>query len=212
MAFDELLILHGLNGGNNMASYRNVWDPRQGRYVRRRTSRSRRKTSSLSGLGAFGTGTSIKTMLGGVKGVLITGAIAAGGAITTDALFEKVAAKLEIEGWQRDLAKMATGVALGILIAKILKKPKLAAAFAIGPVVAGAMRIFAEVLGPVSGLGMTLIEPADRYTSMYAPFYGTEKPPALPVGSLTSFSRADSLTSPAPYMAQAGQAAQSIYV
>ena len=141
MAADELLLLHGLEGGGTMATYRTVYNPKLKRYVRRRTGTRRKPRSSLgtAGLGAFGTGKSLKSMLGGVKGVLITGGIAAGGAIATDSLFEKIGASWDIEGWQRDLAKMGLGVALGILIAKILKKPQIAAAFAIGPIVAGGM-------------------------------------------------------------------------
>ena len=202
-----------------MAGYRTVWNAKLNRYVRRRTG-TRRSTSGIanagiSGLGAFGTGKSLKSMLGGVKGVLITGAIAAGGAITTDALFEKIGEKWEISGWQRDAAKMATGIALGFLIAKFLKKPKLAAAFAIGPIVVGAMRIFADVLGRTEGLGMTVMEQADRYTSMYAPFYGTsgaQPTPALPMGAITSVTRAAAITSPPAYVQdQNAAAAHSIY-
>lgn len=199
------------------ARYRTVWDPRYGRYTRKRIGGRTRGVSgiasaSLSGLGAFGTGKSLKSMLGGVKGVLITGAIAAGGALTTDALFEKIGANWGIVGWQRDLAKMGTGIALGILIAKILKKPRLAAAFAIGPIVAGAMRIFADVLGPTSGLGETVVEKANRYTSQYAPFYGTQQAPALPMGSVDSYGPANQMTSPPARIPEDQVAAQTIYM
>lgn len=216
MAVDELLLLHGLEGGNSMATYRTVYNPQLKRYTRRKVGTRRKPRSSLgtAGLGAFGTGKSLRSMFGGVKGVLITGSIAAGGAIATDSLFEKIGASWEIDGWQRDLAKMGLGVALGILIAKVLKKPQLAAAFAIGPVVAGGMRIFADVMSrqeATEGLGLTVIEPADRYTSMYAPFYGTGEPPALPaLASTDVYSAADPLTSPAPLYAE-DQVAQGMY-
>jgi len=201
-----------------MATYRTVYNPKLKRYVRRRTGIRKRRSSvrGISGnLGAFGTGKSLKSMVGGVKGVIITGGIAAGGAIGTDALFEKIGASWNVEGWQRDLAKMGLGVGLGILIAKILKKPQVAAAFAIGPIVAGVMRMSADILarqGGVSGFGRTVLEPADRYTSTYAPFYGLGAPPAVPaLGSTSVFAPADSLTSPPPVYAQDNQAAQSIY-
>jgi hypothetical protein len=197
-----------------MATYRTVYSPKLKRYVRRKTGTSKRR-SSTAGLSGFGTGKSLKSMLGGVKGVFITGGIAAGGAIATDSLFEKIGASWDIDGWQRDLAKMGLGVGLGILIAKILKKPQIAAAFAIGPIVAGGMRISADILarqGEVSGFGRTVLEPADRYTSTYAPFYGAGAPPALPaLGSTSVFAPADSLTSPPPVYAQNNQAAQAIY-
>lgn len=194
-------------------AYTTYWNTKLQRYVRRKKPgrRSGIAGAGLQGLGAFGTGKSLKSMLGGVKGVIITGAIAAGGAVTTDALFEKIGEKWEIAGWQRDAAKMALGIALGIVIAKFLRKPKLAAAFAIGPIVVGAMRIFADVVGRTEGLGLTVVEDADRYTSMYAPFYGAQPTPQLPVGATTYVQRADAITSPPAYVEQQNAAAQSIY-
>ena len=130
--------------------------------------------SGLGSLGSFGQVGSIKGMMTGVKGVLITGGIAAGGAILTQQIFDKVAANWAIDGWKRDLAQIGTGIALGILIAKVLKKPKLAAAFAIGPVVAGMMKMFGEVMHTgTAGLGFNAYTPINAYESMYAPMYGT---------------------------------------
>ena len=57
-------------------------------------------------------------------------------------------------------------IALGIVIGKVTKKPKLGAAIAIGPVVLAALKILAETmkLGPFAGvgnypIGLTTIEP-----------------------------------------------------
>ena len=158
-------------------SYRRVYDPVTGGYVMRSSGRRRsRRVSGLGTLAGFGTGSGIKATVGSVKGVLVTGAIAAGGAIVTQQIFDRVAANWSIAGWKRHLAQIATGVALGIVIAKLLKKPKLAAAFAIGPVVAGTLQIFGEVMqGHTAGLGFTAYTPVDAYQSMYSPFYGADK-------------------------------------
>lgn len=128
--------------------------------------------TGLGTLGSFGQARGLKGTLGSVKGVLITGAIAAAGAIITDQVYERIGDSLGLDGWKRDLAKMATGIGLGILIAKFTKKPKLAAAFAIGPVVAGALNLFGDVMGGTSGLGYTAFNRSNVIDSMYAPFYG----------------------------------------
>jgi len=167
---DELLILHGLQGGSKMAT--SYFDSRTGTYKTRRK-RPARRVSGLGSLGSFGQVSSLKGTLAGVKGVLITGGIAAGGAIVTQQIVDKVAKNWEIAGWKRDLAQIGTGIALGILIAKVFKKPKLAAAFAIGPVVAGAMKIFGEVMhSSTAGLGFNAYTPVNAFESMYAPLYG----------------------------------------
>lgn len=185
MPANELMLLHGLGGGTGMATrskgFTSYWDPVSGRYVRRAAGRRRSKTvRGLGTLGSFGQATGLKGTLASIKGVLITGTIAAAGAIVTDQVYDKIAASLNLDGWKRDLAKMATGIALGILIAKITKKPKLAAAFAIGPVVAGAMRLFGDVMssappgiqGYCKPLGLTAYSPSSAFDSMYSPLYG----------------------------------------
>lgn len=165
------------------ASYTSYFDPVSSRYVRRSARKRRAKrVSGLGALGNFGQATGLKGTLASVKGVLITGAIAAAGAVITDQLYDKIGASLNLDGWKRELAKMATGIALGILIAKLTKKPKLAAAFAIGPVVAGAIRLFADVMGSpaVEGLGMTSYTPASVFDSMYSPLYGANQAKGTP--------------------------------
>ncbi len=130
----------------------------------------------LGSLGTFGSATGLKGTLSSIKVVLITGTIAAAGAIITDQVYEKIGASLNLAGWQRNLAKMATGIGLALIIAKLTKKPKLAAAFAIGPVVAGAIRLFTDVMGTpeTSGLGLTAFTPSSVFESMYSPIYGTD--------------------------------------
>lgn len=157
------------------SAYTNYYDPGTRSYVRRATGRRRsRQMSGLGTIGSFGQATGLKGTLASVKGVLITGAIAAAGAIATDQIYEKIGASLNLDGWKRNLAKIATGIALGIIIAKFTKKPKLAAAFAIGPVVVGAMRLFGDVMGTpeTSGLGLTAYTPSSAFNSMYSPLWG----------------------------------------
>lgn len=180
---DELMLLSGAAkaGGKQMATM--YWDSRSRSYKTRR--RRRRRSSSFSGLGTLGGATSLKATLGDVKGVLITGAIAAGGAITTEALFDKVAGSLALEGYTKELAKAATGIALGIMISKITKKPRLGAAFAIGPVVAAGMRIFAELLGTSSTAGLGLVT--------LRPLHPTA-PPTAGLGQLTQIATAPGMT------------------
>jgi len=158
---DELILLEG-TGGKNMAtsSWYSIYNPRTGTYNRRRR---KRKTSSLGSL-ELGQASTLKGTLGSVKGVLFTGAIAAGGAIATDALFDKVESSLNltVAGYQKELLKMAFGIGIGIAIAKVLKKPRIAAAFAIGPVVSSAMRIFADVMGGTTE-GLISVSPMHQY-------------------------------------------------
>lgn len=159
--------------------YAQIYDPTQGRTRRVCVSRGGSKgTGGLAGFGGLGQAGSLSTSFSSIKGVLIVGSIAAGGAILTDKIYDTVAGRLELAGYQRDIAKIATGVALGIIISKVLKKPRLGAAFAIGPIVAGAINIFQELMGPVSGLGLVTINPATPETSMYAP--GGMLPMVLP--------------------------------
>ncbi len=157
--------------------YKAVFDARTGQYIYRATGRRRaRKVSGLGNLGTFGQAAGLKGSLKGIKGVLITGAIAAGGAIVTQQIFDKIAKDWSVTGWKRDVAQIGLGIGLGILIAKVLKKPRLAAAFAIGPVVAGAIRIFGGLMpGSTAGLGYTAFTPVNAYSSMYAPLYGTQE-------------------------------------
>lgn len=178
-----------------------VFDARTGMYVSRSGGRkSSRRVSGLGSLGAFGQSGSLKGMLGGVKGVLITGSIAAGGAILTDQVFNKVAGNWNIDGWKRDIAKIGFGIGLAILIAKITKKPKLAAAFAIGPVVAGAMRIFGGLMGgDVAGLGLNTFTPVNAFNSMYAPLYGANE--ALGLTTFEPITGPPAAVPPAPAVA-----------
>lgn len=200
MPASEVWILHGLaakGGSKKMArsgrckKYARVWDPVTGTYARKCVSRYASRSSGLSGIGSvanFGQATGLKGTFNSVKGVMITGAIAVGGAFLTQRVYEKIGKELKLSGWKSDLAEIATGVALGLVIGKFLKRPKLAAAFAIGPVVNGGIKLANRVLAETAGLGgpigMTAFEPVTPYSSMYAPLYGTSR---KALGSSVSF-------------------------
>jgi len=178
---DELLLFHGLKqtGGRKMAgrcvSYATRWDPKTMSYKRKCI---RRSGPNVGQLGAFGVGRGLKSSLAGVKDVFITGGIAAGGAVVTDRVFEMIQARLELAGYVATAAKAATGIALGLTIAKVLKKPRIGAAFAIGPIVVAALDIIHEITG-TAGLGMMTVTrpPAYNPESMYA---GAPALPASP--------------------------------
>lgn len=162
MAMNELLIFHGGSGGKAKGGSKMA--RRCVRYSRRSGVRRCTKFGGgLSGFADLGQAGTLRATLSSVQGVLVTGAIAAGGALATDEIFDKIGVSLNLTGYQRDAAKMALGLGLGIVIGKFLGKPKLAAAFAIGPVVAGALDIFhALMLEPASsaaGLGLVAVEP-----------------------------------------------------
>lgn len=162
-------------------SYYTRWDAKKRRYVRTRRKKRRksRATGALAGLGGFGQVSTLKASVSSVKGILITGGIAAGGAIITERVFDRIqegaVKKGEgLEGYTMIAAKMATGLALALVISKFLKKPGLAAAFAIGPVVSGLIDVINELtepsVSPTHGLGMMAIDPVPAYDpySMYA--------------------------------------------
>jgi hypothetical protein len=196
MAADELLLLHSpefQGTGKREAGevvrcvrWRNVYSPATGGTVRRCAEMARRRSSGLLGeIGdvALGDPGPLRGTLSDVKGVLLTGAVAAGGAILTDRVFSMIASKWNVTGWKRYMAEAATGIALGIAIGRFLKRPRLAATVAIGPVVVAGLRMLGDLMGtgPFAGLsgydlGMMSIEP---YREALA---GTQR--ARPMGAM----------------------------
>jgi len=88
-----------------------------------------------------------------VKKIAIAGGIGAGGVIVTDWVFDQITKNVEslagLTGAKRAAAEAATGIAIGIIVGKFLKRPKLAANLAIGPVILG----IARALGDLAGIG-----------------------------------------------------------
>lgn len=153
---DEVLLFSGATEGcgcpSSMGRSQGTMARRKSRmsdpYSRTRVKkRSRRRRSSFSGIQGFGQTTSMAAQMGAVKEIVYTGAIAGAGAIATDFVWGKIGDKFNFQNEMLALAKIATGIGLGIVIAKFLKKPRLGVAFAIGPVVVGVKDMLKGAVG-----------------------------------------------------------------
>ncbi len=157
-------------GKGKCVAFKNVYSPATGGYIRKC-----KTFSGGGGLSGLGQSSSLKASLMDVKDVVITGGIAAAGVLISDKLFDLIAGGMDLEGWERNLAQAATGIALGIIVGKFLKKPRLAATLAVGPVVFAALRLFGDLMkvGPfapsVAGLGrMGLVDVEPFYQAQPA--------------------------------------------
>lgn len=140
-------------GGSKMP-YKKRYNKATKRYSKRRVSR---KPMFMGNLGA---GEGMKASFSAVKEVLVTGLIAAGGAVVTRKLFDAYGTKMGLakNSIEESLAIGAVGIGGGIIIAKFLKKSELGAAFAIGTVVLAGMNIIGNVLKPTAGLGYIQVD------------------------------------------------------
>ncbi len=149
--------------------YRNVYSPATGGMVRRCAQfAGGGLLGGLEGAPALGQANSLRATFGDVKDVAITASIGAGGAIVTDIIFDQLTKHVEtlagLTGYTRALAEAAVGIALGVVVGKFLKRPRLGAKLAMGPVVLAVLRIAGELLnaGPYAGdrsLGMMSVDP-----------------------------------------------------
>lgn len=159
-------IMSQTRGGTDMARkcvrFKNVRDRRTGRLKRVCAQYSGGGLSGIGTLPALGQEGSLRASFASIKGLLVTGAIAAGGVVITQKVFNLIEDKIALTGIKRHLAVMATGIAIGLVVGKVFKKPRLGANIAIGPIVMGALEIFGELMGGngISGLGLTTIQPA----------------------------------------------------
>jgi len=160
-------------GGSKMrrcVAWQTTYSPATGGNVRRCARYSGTSGGFLGGLPALGQATTLRETLPDVIAIAKTGAIAAGGVLITDKVFNLIAARLEMAGWQRHFAELVTGVAIGIVVGKVLKRPLLGTTLAIGPAAFAALRLLGELLnvgpyaGGLSGLGLVSVEPY-RYTA-----------------------------------------------
>jgi len=86
-----------------------------------------------------------------------TGAVAAAGALLTDRIFDYIGDRLKLTGTTASIAKLAVGLALGGIVGKMLKRPDLGVALAVGPLVTVGLDILGGVL-KTEGLGLTTYE------------------------------------------------------
>lgn len=186
MAGSELLLLHSpgcpvrtsqIEGGSTKMARRCVrWKTVSGvRRCAQYTGRSRGGFRGLGGLPGLGQATSLKGTFTDVKKIAIAGGIGAAGVLATDWVFDQITKNVEslagLTGAKRAAAEAGTGIAIGIIVGKFLKRPRLAANLAIGPVILGIARLIGDLagIGPfaaggeLSGysddLGMMSIEP-----------------------------------------------------
>lgn len=161
--------------GRRCLKYRSTYSPTTGGMVRRCSQFGSGGGGFLGSLGSgvpsLGQSRTLKATFGDVKDVVVTAAIGAGGAILTDIVFDQLAKNIEaignMSGYTRALMEAATGIAIGIMVGKLMKKPRLGAKIATGPVVLAALRIAGELLnaGPyaaergLSDIGMMAIDP-----------------------------------------------------
>lgn len=155
--------------------FKNVYSPATGGMVRKCASfggvGGEGFLGSLEGTPALGQAGTLRGTFSDVKDVAVTASIGAIGAIVTDMVFDQLTKNIEslsgLVGYKRALAEAVTGVAIGIAVGKFLKRPKLGAKLAMGPIVLAALRIAGELLdqGPFSegkelaDVGMMSIEP-----------------------------------------------------
>jgi hypothetical protein len=115
---------------------------------RRKRSRGMRGIGSIGNVKGLGASASVTETLGAVKGIAMAGAIAGAGAFVTGKVWDQIAKSIvgteadgvtlkKVEANTLALAKMATGIAIGLVISKLLKKPVIGVAFATGAVAVG---------------------------------------------------------------------------
>jgi len=126
---------------------------------RRRRGRGMRGVSGISTRG-LGASASVKETMTAVKGIVYQGAMAGAGAFLTGKVWDMIAgAVTDAIGTKEDtatvkslgadtlaLCKMATGIAIGLVISKVLKKQAIGVAFATGAVAIGVKDLMFRML------------------------------------------------------------------
>lgn len=158
MAVEDILRFEGLKlgGGSTMACKRrkNVYSPALGRMV----SRCAEFDKGGFSLGAF----RIPGVdFGQIKDTLITGGVAVGGAVITGKAVAYLVPLVKIDPASKwmPLIEIATGIALGVVVSKLTKKPDLGAALAIGPVVVNGLRLVTGILSTKTGISGYYVRP-----------------------------------------------------
>lgn len=148
---EEILRFEGLKlGGSTMACKRKkrVYSKALGREVMRCAEFDK------GGLG-FGKFRIPGVNINQIKDTLITGGVAVGGAILTSKAVNYLAPMVGIDTGSKwmPVIEIGTGIALGVGIGKVMRKPDLGAAFAIGPVVINGLRLASGIISTDVTLG-----------------------------------------------------------
>lgn len=116
-----------------------------------------------------------------IKDTLITGGVAVGGAILTSKAVNYLAPMVGIDTGSKwmPVIEIGTGIALGVGIGKVMRKPDLGAAFAIGPIVINGLRLASGIIStdislasiPIPALGVVQDQAAFPPDTMYDKSY-----------------------------------------
>ena len=155
---DSVLLFHGIGNSTcgSCASGRKRMARKYGRVPvkRRRRGRGMRGVGSIGNMRGLGASASVKETLGAVKSIVFTGAMAGAGAVLSGKVWKIIAKQtsVTVTGDMLALANMATGIALGLVISKVLKKPALGVAFATGAVAIGVKDILLRLVPDLAGI------------------------------------------------------------
>ena len=127
---------------------------------RRRRGRGMRGVGSIGNMRGLGASASVKETIGAVKSIVYAGAMAGAGAFVTGKVWDMIAGSVTdaigtkesgatVKSLGADtlaLCKMATGIAIGLVISKVLKKQAIGVAFATGAVAIGVKDLMFRML------------------------------------------------------------------
>jgi hypothetical protein len=123
---------------------------------RRRRGRGMRGVGSVGNMRGLGASASVRDTIGAVKGIVLSGAMAGAGAVISGKVWKYIATTAKLESTVVPklvpFANMATGIAIGLIISKFLKKPALGVAFATGAVAVGVRDILIQYIPEMAGI------------------------------------------------------------
>jgi len=159
MALDRVLLFSGISGintgGGNIVlgkrhgkcrRYKRVYSPRSGKTVRRCAD------FGGGGLDALG---ALPFNLEALKGTLLTGAVAVGGAVVIGKGVAYVAPMIKVSlasNWIMAIEVIA-GLIAGVGVGKYANQPDLGAAIALGPIVKNGLKLTGMILAPSAAPG-----------------------------------------------------------
>jgi hypothetical protein len=158
---DSVLLFHGIGNstcGSCAAGRKRMAKKSYGRVPvkRRRRGRGMRGVSSIGNMRGLGASASMRDTIGAVKGIVMTGAMAGAGAVISNKVWKYIAeagglSTTATPKWV-PFANMATGIAIGLIISKLLKKPALGVAFATGAVAVGVRDVLIKYAPEMAGI------------------------------------------------------------
>jgi hypothetical protein len=158
---DRVLLFHGIGNstcGSCAAGRKRMARKKYGKVPvkRRRRGRGMRGVNSIGNIKGLGASASVRDTIRAVKGIVMTGAMAGAGAVISNKVWKYIA---EAGGLSTTVtpklvpfANMATGIAIGLIISKLLKKPALGVAFATGAVAVGVRDILIQYVPEMAGI------------------------------------------------------------